>query len=101
MTEARYRIYSRKTEKPVCIMALLPTEAHLYLHVCRAQLHMMLWQAANQHGPPKVDITRFGWEVKGGILSPCVNTGLPAPHSLIDVLNCGCKSDGKAYSTES
>ena len=56
---------------------------------------------ADQQGTPKVDITQFGWEVKGGILSPCFDTGLPAPQGLIDVINCGCKSEGKACSTES
>ena len=61
----------------------------------------MLWKAADQKGPPKVDITQFGWEVKGGIPSLCVDTGLPAPQGLIDVINCGCMSEGKACSTES
>ena len=39
-----------------------------------------------------MDITRFGWEVKGGIPSPCVDSDLPAPQGLIDVINCGCMS---------
>jgi len=43
MTEACYRIYSRKTGKPMRIMALPPIEANLYLHFRRAHLHMMLW----------------------------------------------------------
>ena len=65
-SEARYRIYSRKTGKPIRIMALPPTEVNLYLHVCRAHLQITLWEAADQQGPPKVDITQFGWDVKGG-----------------------------------
>ena len=85
MSEARYRIYSRKTGK--LIKALPPTEAN----VRRAHLQMMLRKAAYQQGPPKVDITQFGWEVKGGITSACIDTGLPAPQGLIDVINCGCK----------
>ena len=82
-------------------MALPPTEANLYLHVRRAHLPMMLWKAADQQGTPKVGITQFGWEVKGGIPSPCVDTGLAAPEGLTDVIKCGCKSEGKACSTES
>ena len=40
-SEARYRIYSRKTGKPMRIMALSPTEENLYFHVRRAHLQMM------------------------------------------------------------
>ena len=57
--------------------------------------------AADQQGPPKADITQFGWEVKGSIPSLCVGTRLPAPQGPIRVINCGCKSEGKACSTES
>ena len=63
-------MYSRKTGKPMRIMALPPIEANSYVHVRRAPLQMMLWKAADQQSPPKVDITQFGWEVKGGIPSP-------------------------------
>ena len=35
------------------------------------------------------------------IPASCVNTGLPATQSLTDVINCGCKSEVKACSTES
>ena len=82
-------------------MALPTTDVNLYLHVRIAHLQMMLWKAAYQQGPPKVATTQFGWEVKGGISSPCVDSGLPAPQGLTDVINCGCKSEGKARSTES
>ena len=43
----------------------------------------------------------MGWEVKGGIPSPCVATGLPAPQVLFDVINGGYESGGIAGSTES
>jgi len=61
MSEARYRMYCRKNGRPMRIMALPPTEANLYLHVSRAHLQTMLWKAADQQGPPKVEITQFGW----------------------------------------
>ena len=48
-----------------------------------------------------MDITKFGWEVTEGIPSPCIATGLHVPQGLIDVINCGCKAEGKACSTES
>ena len=31
--------------------------------------------------------------LKGSIPSPCVDTSLPAPQGLTDVINCGCKSE--------
>jgi hypothetical protein len=71
---ARYKIYSRKKGKPMRIMALPPTENNLLLHMRRAHLQMMLWKAADQQGPPQVDIKLFGWEVKGGIPSPVIDT---------------------------
>ena len=55
---------------------------------------------SDQQGPPNVDITKFGWEVTEGIPSPCIATGLHAPQGLIDVINCGCKAEGKACSTD-
>ena len=59
MSEARYRIYSRKKGKPMRIMAIPPTEANLYILVRRAHLQMMLWKATDQQGPPKMDITQL------------------------------------------
>ena len=100
MNVARYQIYSRKQGKPMRIMALPPTETNLFLHVRRAHLQMMLWKAADQQGPPHVDITQFGWEVNAGIPSPSFDTDPPAPPGLIDVISCGCKAEGKACSTE-
>jgi len=100
MNVARYQIYSRKQGKPMRIMALPPTETNLFLHVRRAHLQMMLWKAADQQGPPHVDITRFRWEVNDGIPSPSFDTDPPAPPGLIDVISCGCKAEGKACSTE-
>ena len=74
---------------------------HARTHTHTAHLQMMLWKAADQQGPPKVDITQFGWVVKGGIPSPCIDTGLPAPQGLIDVINCGCQSEQRTCCTES
>ena len=38
---------------------------------------MTLWKAADQHSPPDIDITNFGWEMKAGILSPGID---PSPN---------------------
>lgn len=100
MSQARYQMYSKKKGKPLRIMALPPTEKNLLLHVQRAHLQMLLWKAADQQGPPHVDITEFGWEMKDGIPSPRYDTGPPAPRDLLDVISCGCRTEGKACSTE-
>jgi len=44
MSEARYRIFTRKTGKPMSIMVLPSTEGNLYIHVRRAHFQMMLWE---------------------------------------------------------
>ena len=94
--------FTQGRRESICASWHYPTrEADLYLPVRRAHLQMIQRRAADQQGPPKVDITQFGWEVKGGIPSPCVDSGLPASQGFIDVINCGCKSEGKAYNTES
>ena len=36
------------------IMEVPPTDLSIFLHVKHAQLHMLLWQAADQLGPPDV-----------------------------------------------
>ena len=56
---------------------------------------MMLRKAADQQGPPKVNITLFDREVKCGIPSSSIDTGLLTHQGLIDVTNYGCKSEGK------
>jgi len=83
MREAHYSIYSRKKGKSMCILALPFTVANLYLHVRRAHLQMIMWKAADQRGPPQVDITQFYCEMKGGIPSPCGDTGLLTPLVLL------------------
>ena len=51
MTQARYNLYTRKQGKPMRIMSLPPTDLHLFLHVKRAHLQMILWKAADQLVP--------------------------------------------------
>ena len=98
MNAARHKIYTRKKGKPMRIMALPPTDANLFLHVQRAYLQMILWKVADQPGPPTIDIGKFGWNVKEKTSSPAIATIPPAPPSLIDILSCGCKAEGKACS---
>ena len=66
------------------------------LRVQRANLQMTLWKAADQHSPPDIDISNFGWEMKAGVLSPCIDPGPTGPPALMDVISCRCRAAGKA-----
>ena len=80
MEDARYTMYT-KTKAIPRLRNLLPNSANLLLHVQHAHLQMTLWKAADQHSPPDIYISNFGWEMKAGVLSPCIDpgpTGLPA-----------------------
>ena len=59
MAQARYNMYSRKQWKPLHIKYLPLTDIHLYLHVRRVHLQMLLWKAVYQQGPPDVDILEY------------------------------------------
>lgn len=96
MMQARHDMYTRKQGKPLQIMSLPPTDINLYMHVRRAHLQVMLWKAADQQDPPDVSIFQYGWELKEGIVSPCIDTGPPGPPLLMNVISCRCKATGKA-----
>ena len=96
MTEARHNLYTQKRGKPLRIMSLPPTDKNLYLHVRRAHLQMLIWKAADKQGPPNVSITEYGWEVKDGMICPCIDVVPPGPPLLMNVLSCGCRAKGKA-----
>lgn len=51
-----------KSEKPLTLMALPPTEANLLYHILRAHFQTILGKAAGQTSPPNVNIADFGWE---------------------------------------
>ena len=81
-------------------MALPPIEANLLLHMKRVHMQVTLRKAADRHGPPILDITQFGLDMKSGLPSPSLDTGPAAPDGLIDIISsCGCKASGKACST--
>ncbi len=72
MNEARHRMYmyTRKSGKPLKIMALPPTEHNLSLHILRAYRHARSAKSADQQAPPKLDIAKYGWKIKNGSLVP-------------------------------
>ena len=72
------------------------TSTNLFLHVQRAHPQMTLWKAADQHSPPDIDVSNFGWEMKAGVLSPCIDPEPTGPPALVDVVSCRCRAAGKA-----
>ena len=70
MEDASYNLYTKTKARPR-LRNLPPNSANLLLHVQRAHLQMTLGKAADQHSPPDIDISNFGWEIKAGVLSPC------------------------------
>ena len=95
MEDARYTLYTKTKARPR-LRNIPPNSANLLLHVQRAHLQMTLWKAADQHSPPDIDISNFGWEMKAGILSPCIDPGPTGPPALMDVISCHRQAAGKA-----
>ena len=96
MEEARYNLYT-KTKATPRLRNLPPnTSTNLLLHVQRAHPQMTSWKAADQHSPPDIDVSNFGWEMKAGVLSPCSDPGPTGPLALMDVISCRCRAAGKA-----
>ena len=101
MSDARYFMYTRKSGKPLKLMALPPTEINLFLHILRAHLQTILAKSADQQAPLELDITKYGWDIKDGIPVPATSATPPAPLDFMNVVRCGCKAVGKACSTAS
>lgn len=101
MSDVRYNLCTRKAGKPLKLMALPPTEINLHLHILRAHLQTLLAKAADQSGPPEVDLTDYGWERKDGLLLPAMSSSPPAPLELMEIIRCACKSQEKACSSTS
>ena len=62
-------------------------------HMKRVHLQVMVWKAADKIAPPTAAayIRKFGWEVRGGVVSPANYIGSPAPAQVMRELSCGCR----------
>ena len=60
----------------------------------------MLWKAADQFSQPDLDITKFGWEMKVGIPSHCMNSGPLRPPALMGIINYLCWDEGMHVAQE-
>ena len=54
----------------------------------------MTWCAADSDGPPDLNITNFGWEMKDTKPEPfpIAGSAAVAPASILKVVACSCKS---------
>ena len=86
MEEARYNLYTKTKAMPRLRNLPPNSSTNLLLHVQRAHLQMTLWEVADQHSPPDIDVSNFGWEMKAGVLSPCIDPGWTSPPALMDVI---------------
>ena len=84
------------------LKALPPTNPNLMQHTLRAHLQVILWKSANKIEPPEMthDISKFGWDTKNGVM-PVIAQQPIAPTKLLDVISCGCRSEGKACAQKS
>ena len=96
MEEARYNLYTKTKAMPRLRNIPPNTSTNLLLHVQRAHPQMPLWKGADQHSPPDIDVSNFGWEMKADVPSPCIDPGPTWPPALMDVISCRCRAAGKA-----
>ena len=100
MSVARYHIHTKKSGKQLKIMSLSLTEPNLFLHILCAHLQAIFTKSADQKAPPKLDITKYGWEIKDSTPVPATSDQSPGPQELMDVVRCSCKATAKACGTE-
>ena len=101
LNQARYNIYKKRKNK-ANLKTLPPTDPNLRKHTLRGHLQVILWKSADKFEPPKItqDISEYGWSTKDGVM-PVIAQQPIAPPKLLDVISCGCRSEGKACAQKS
>ncbi len=67
-----------------------PTVAATTQHIMRAQLQAIVWEGAVNKELVTLDPTKYGY---GADLAPIPSTLPPAPQSIMDGMQCGCKTN--------
>ena len=67
-----------------------PTVAATTQHILRAQLQVVVWERALKKDLVTLDPTKYGYRAD---LAPIPSTLPPAPQSIIDGMQCGCKTN--------
>ena len=91
MNLLRHAIFVSKKDTPK-IKSLPPTDLATYQHILRAHLQTMLWKAADNVGPPPINVSDFGWDTSDGIPKPRTGVSQVAPPELLKVVACGCNA---------
>ena len=99
MADVRFKIYSSKKGKALDLRSLPSTDENLLLHMKRANLAVVLGKAANDMGPPVLNLTDFGWELVDGVPCPQFHKGPMGPPDVLSTVSCGCKAAGTACSS--
>ena len=73
------------------IQALPHTTVNSALHMKRAHHQVMVWNAVERApSTSAADISKFGWEVRCGEVSPAIHTGSPASAQVMrELCNVG------------
>ena len=71
-----------------------PTSPNFALHMKRAHHQVTRGKLLIKRVPPTAAayIGKFGWNVRGGVVSPAIHTGSPALAQVKRELSCGCRS---------
>ena len=99
-TECRVNMWRSKTGKSASSVKLcsIPPTSEAFtenVHICHLQV--AIWKAALLESPPKMDATKYGWELDHlGVLVPrTVPSGtLSAPPDILQLIHCNCKASG-------
>ena len=89
INDLRYRLFCRKQSKNE---TLPPTADSLKLHIQRANYQCLIWKNALNAKPDLPSPIGHGWQELNGCMKPQLMTLEPAPHALMEVVTCNCKS---------
>jgi hypothetical protein len=53
---------------------------------------MMIWCQDTVPNPVLPPPENYGWKLDGQLLIPIMTTNPPAPHAIIELIKCGCKT---------
>ena len=81
---------SRASIDPSC---LPPTPRAAYFHGLRAYHQIKLWISLSMRD---LEPTKWGYESKGGKLTPVMTDISPAPERLLSIIRCSCKKECSA-----
>jgi hypothetical protein len=89
LAQARWWLFKKKQAQSE---GLPPTQAAFRPAILRAHYLMMIWSKATVPNPVLPPPENYGWKLDGQALMPVMTTIAPAPHAIIELVKCGCKT---------